>query len=108
MSKRMGPTLLERATALLARSGPATALAIVPLAAAAPAQAQYLHKWTYDITTFSGSPNGGSAQNNVLLVSIPNGDKLTGIATYTLSNSAIANIRAGYSGAGAGSVFAGD
>jgi hypothetical protein len=100
-------TLFERAAALVARSGPAAALTIVPLAAATPTQATYLHAWIYAQATFEGSTNGGTRTSSLMLSSHPHGEKATGVATYTLNNSAIASIRAGYSGLGAGQVTAG-
>jgi hypothetical protein len=104
------PTLLDRARQYLARNrgtaAGAAALVAVPLMAASSAQAGYLHKWTYGLASFdSGS---GTAQNNLVVSDAPGGSKLTGSALYSLNDSAIALVRGGYSGLGAGEVDAGD
>jgi hypothetical protein len=76
------------------------------LAAAAPAQAGYLHKWTYHIADYASGSGGQTS--SLTLNDTSDGSSVTGTAQYALSSSAVARIRAGYSGAGTGQVSAGD
>jgi hypothetical protein len=109
LNQTTGQTLLERAALYLSRNrarAGTVALAAVPLAAAAPARAGYLHKWTYAQAQYQ---SGSGTQASTLSDSdTPAGSTMTGTAHYALDGSAVALICDGYIGAGAGEVSGGD
>lgn len=111
MSENASCSLLDRAKKFVAESAryrAAAVLSVVPLSAAAPAQAGYLNQWNYSFAGYdSAQTDPGTVLHRIQREQLTGGTRAFGTATYTLNKSAIGKISAGYSGLGS-SVDAGD